>query len=276
MTPVLDGATFSDVGSETVAPSIDRRSRKRESRRLHLLDLAADLVDERGIEGLTMAALAERADYAPASLYTYFPSRSAVVASLQTRALQTLGEVAAAAVSDCDRRLASTSLSDRIGALVHLWAFGELFLAAPDEHPREFALQQRLLVTDAGQDTSDVATVVPAAMAVLDVPRRLLAAAATVGALDGAGDRLDPLGQRADGDLVRTISWLVALNGALLTDGLVMGMPTTGAALGRELTSSLLRGWGADLDELAVARRTVLDFGSSQDGSGSDGESSES
>ena len=64
-------------------PTTDRRSRKRLARRHHLLDLAADLVDAHGVAGLTMAALAEAADYAPASLYTYFPSRSALVAALQ-------------------------------------------------------------------------------------------------------------------------------------------------------------------------------------------------
>ncbi|MCB1261150.1 MAG: TetR family transcriptional regulator, partial [Acidimicrobiales bacterium] len=60
--------------SEIVDPSIDRRSRKRAARREHLLGLAAQIVERDGVEGLTMAALAEAADYAPASLYTYFSS----------------------------------------------------------------------------------------------------------------------------------------------------------------------------------------------------------
>ena len=72
----------------------DRRTRKRVARRDALLDLAADLVEREGVDGVTMAALAEAADYAPASLYTYFPSRSALLAALQQRALATLAEVA--------------------------------------------------------------------------------------------------------------------------------------------------------------------------------------
>ncbi len=270
MTSRLDGATFSDVPSENVPTSIDsgsigrtspdRRTRKREARRDHLLDLAAELVAADGIEGLTMAALAEASDYATASLYTYFPSRSALLAALQTRALATLGGVAADAVAAWDARVAGAGLSAAAGGLARLWAFGELFLAAPDDHPHEFRLQQRLLVTDGGQDTDDIAAVVPAAMAVLAVPRQLLVDAVSVGALQPAPEVLDPLDQAADGDLVRTISWVVALNGALLTDGLVMGLPTTGTVLGRELTAALLLGWGADPDDLTVARAAATSW----------------
>ena len=75
--------------------TVDRRSRKSSARREALLDHADALIDERGLDGLTMTALAEVADYAPASLYTYFPSRSALLASLQQRALGVLGAVAA-------------------------------------------------------------------------------------------------------------------------------------------------------------------------------------
>ncbi len=259
MTGAGDGATVSDVVSENVSSSVssDRRTRKREARRHHLLDLAADLVEAHGIEGLTMVALADAADYAPASLYTYFPSRSALLAALQTRALATLGAVADAAVADWDARLADSEATPQVAALARLCAFGDLFLAAPVDHPREFRLQQRLLVTDGDQDTDDVAAVVPAAMAVLLVPQQLLAAAASAGALDAPAEVLDPIGHPADGDLVRTIAWVVALNGALLTDGLVMGLPTTGAVLGRELTTALLAGWGAAPDDLVTAHALV-------------------
>ena len=54
--------------------------------------------------------------------------------------------------------------------------------------------------------------------------------------------------------MARTLAWVVALNGALLTDGLVTGLPTTGAALGTELTRTLLRGWGARSAPLREAR----------------------
>jgi AcrR family transcriptional regulator len=240
------------VPSENVdASSDDRRTRKRAARRQALLALAADVVEELGPDGLTMAALADAADYAPASLYTYFPSRSALLSSLQQEALRVLGDVAVGAVARWDGELAGADAPT--AALARLVAFSRLFLSAPEHHPREFRLQQRLLVTEGAEDTADAAAVVPHAMAVLDTPRRLLAIAVEAGALAPHDPVADPLDQPLDGSLVRTLAWLVALNGALLVDGLGVGMPTTGALLGQEITATLLRGWGADPEALAGA-----------------------
>jgi AcrR family transcriptional regulator len=257
LTGVPDWSTFSDVPSENVieAPIVeDRRTRKRLARRDALLDLAADLVERHGPDGLTMAALAEAADYAPASLYTYFPSRSALLAALQERALTVLGQVAEDHLAGWNERLDGTDLDERDRALARLLAFSSLFLTAPEHHAREFHLQQRLLVTPGVEDDVDAATVVPAAMAVLDVPRRLLAAAVEAGALDPHAPVADPIDEPIDGALLRTFSWVVALNGALLTDSIATGLPTTGVRLGEEITDALLRGWGADPDRLIAVR----------------------
>ncbi len=251
-----DGPTFSDVPSENVGASVpsDRRARKRAARRDALLALAADLVEELGPDGLTMAALAEAADHAPSSLYTYFPSRSALLSDLQQQALGVLGEVAETALAGWDARLAAEGTDERTAALARLVAFSHLFLTAPEHHPREFRLQQRLLVTRGVAETEDAARVVPAAMAVLDVPRRLLDAAAEAGALAPHDRVADPLDQPLDGAVVRTFAWVVALNGALMVDGLITGLPTTGTVLGEEITGALLRGWGADPHLLTTAR----------------------
>jgi len=242
--------------SERSSP--DRRTRKRAARRDALLALAADLVAEHGPDGLTMAALAEAADYAPASLYTYFPSRSALIASLQTEALGVLADVATDAIARWDDELVAAGVDGADAALARLVAFSRLFLTAADHHPREFRLQQQLLVTPNVEDTADAASVVPAAMAVLDAPRRLLADAVAAGALSAHDPVADPIDRPLDGDVVRTLAWVVALNGALLVDGLATGLPTTGTALGAEITAALLTGWGADPHSLAAAR-TVAD-----------------
>lgn len=263
MTAGSDVATFSDVPSENVVdtdiggPTGDRRSRKREARRERLLALAADLVEQAGVAGVTMAALAEAADYAPASLYTYFPSRSALLAAVQERALLSLGEVARAHLAATEELVvaADPAVTPAVGALARLAAFADLFLAAPHRHPREFRLQQELLVTRGVEDAEDVTRVVPAAFGVLDAPRQLLVAATDVGVLTAADPVVDPLGQPVDLALARTLAWVVALNGALLTDGLLVGLPTTGTSLGRHLTDALLVGWGAAPDDLTAARR---------------------
>lgn len=257
MTDRGDVGTFSDVPSENVVTSEpnDRRARKREARRDHLLDLALDLVDEHGVDGLTMAALAEAGDYATASLYTYFASRSALLAALQERALVVLGRVAEEGAAGWDDEVAADAgATPEIAALARLCAFSDLFLAAPVQHRREFRLQQQLLVTPGVEDAADASNVLPFALHVLGVPQRLLAEAVEVGALRAGGPVEDPLGGLVDGSFARTLAWVVALNGALLTDGLVTGMPTTGAALGTQLTDALLAGWGADPAALAAAR----------------------
>lgn len=231
---------------------VDRRTRKRVARRDHLLDLAAGLVERDGVDGLTMAALAEAADYAPASLYTYFSSRSALVAALQRRALDVLTEVARSAATRWTG--ATSDLAPAQAALVHLWAFSDLFLDAPQRHPREFRLQQQLLVTPGVEETQDAASVVPTAMALLEVPRGLLEQGARCGAIDPAVEQTDPVGAPLDGDLTRTLAWVVALNGALLVDELSTGIPSTGAQLGSTITHALLRGWGADPTAVDAAR----------------------
>ena len=104
------------------------------------------------------------------------------------------------------------------------------------------------------EEVEDAGRVVPAAFAVLAVPRDLLAEAAAIGALDAGSPATDPLGDAVDTALVRTLAWVVALNGALLTDALVTGLPTTGRSLGEHLTDTLLLGWGASPDALAEAR----------------------
>ncbi|WP_426571149.1 TetR/AcrR family transcriptional regulator [Aquihabitans sp. McL0605] len=249
--------------SENVATSepIDRRARKREARRDHLLDLALDIVDDHGVDGLTMAALADAGDYATASLYTYFSSRSALMAALQERALVVLARVGTESEAAWDRaRAAGDRVDLATSALAKLCAFSDLFLDAPVRHRREFRLQQQLLVTPGVEDVDDAGGVVPAALHVLAQPQRLLAAAAEVGAMQPGQPMVGPLGETVDASFARTLAWVVALNGALLTDGLVTGLPTTGEALGSQLTDTLLVGWGADAAVLASARALSADW----------------
>ena len=52
-----------------------------------LLDEALRIVEEHGLDGLTMAALAERMDYTTPALYRYFASKGALVAELNRRVL---------------------------------------------------------------------------------------------------------------------------------------------------------------------------------------------
>lgn len=252
----------SEIDVATNQVPLDRRTRKRLERRDHLLDVASDLVADGGVSGVTFAALAERSDYAPASLYTYFPSHSALLAALQQRALERLAAVAVHHVASWDDALHLDDSAAFTGsphdALARLWAFSELFCSAPERFPRDFSLQQEMLVHPSLETVDDARGVVPAAMRVLDVPRRLLADARVARAVDAADPPTNAIGEMVDLDLTRTLGWVVALNGALLTDALTTGLTVTGRQLGAEITATFLRGWGASVDDVERARRAAL------------------
>jgi len=249
---------ISDMPSE-IDVVTDRRTRKREGRRSDLLDLAAGLVDERGLGGLTMAALAEAGDYATASLYTYFPSRDALLSALQDRALLVLGEVGEAGLVRWDGALGAPAdaAGRRVAALARLCAFADLFLAAPQHHPQEFRLQQELLASPEGDASAEGGRVIASAMAVLDLPRRLLAEAVDAKALATPAPVRNVAGDPVDGTMARTLAWVSALNGVLLLDRLEGEVPVGGAALGRDLSLAVLRGWGAAPAMLERARTLV-------------------
>ena len=249
------GTTFSEVPSENAV--VDRRGRKRAARRDALLDLAGDLVAAGGVHALTMTSLAQAADYAPASLYTYFPSRSSLIATLQEQALLRLAAAARTAVErwDDDLRALGTGTDDPGGALARLWAFNDLLVRAPAEHPRDFALQQELLVASDAETDDDAARVVPSAMAVLDVPRTLLLRAAEAGAITN----------EADEQVGRTLAWVAAINGALLAGRVRSGLAVGPTSLAESISRSMLVGWGAPIDLVDSARVLALRW---QDGTG--------
>lgn len=242
------GTTFSEVPSENAV--VDRRGRKRAARRNALLELAGDIVAIGGVQSLTMTSLAQAADYAPASLYTYFPSRSALIATLQEEALRRLSAAALSAVErwDDDLRALGSGTDDPGGALARLWAFNDLLVRAPFEHPRDFALQQELLVTPDAETDDDAARVVPTAMAVLEVPRTLLLRAAGVGAITSESDE----------QVGRTLAWVAAINGALLAGRVRTGLAVGPTSLAESITRSLLAGWGAPIDQVDGARVLAL------------------
>ena len=95
-------------------------------------------------------------------------------------------------------------------------------------------------------DDGTAPEVIAAAMAVLDVPRRLLAAAVEVGAIAADHSVMNREGDPVDSSMARTLAWTAAMNGALLLDRLNVGSPVAGAVLGEQVTRALLIGWGAE------------------------------
>src|SRR3954470_19586268 len=99
-----------------VGPAAPRAARlPREERREHFLDVAADLVTEKGIDAMTMEGVAARAGVSKGLGYAYFPNRGEMLAALFDREMSDLdGKVRAAMES-------AGSLEDRIRATVRVW-----------------------------------------------------------------------------------------------------------------------------------------------------------
>lgn len=62
--------------------STERRERERQETRGAILDAAREILGERGYEGLTMRAVADRIEYTPAALYKHFADREQLVRDL--------------------------------------------------------------------------------------------------------------------------------------------------------------------------------------------------
>ena len=52
--------------------SAERREREKEALRTRIVEAARDIVSEKGLDALSMRAIAERVEYSPGTLYLYF------------------------------------------------------------------------------------------------------------------------------------------------------------------------------------------------------------
>ncbi len=76
-----------------VTTRADRRAALREQTRDEILDAAAAIVTERGVDALNLNEVAERAGFGnAASLYRYFSSKQELLSALAARGLERLGE----------------------------------------------------------------------------------------------------------------------------------------------------------------------------------------
>jgi AcrR family transcriptional regulator len=222
-----------------------RRDRRHDARRAEFLAAARAVAEQDGLDALTIKGLARRLDCAVGTMYTYFPSKGALLSALQADAIQRLAEVYDGAADRLDLLLAD--LDDDGRALARLVAFGRFVIVAERRMPEEFHLQQQLLAAAPAADTDHLDEVVPVAFALLARPQGLLEDGVARGVLT-AGESFD-----------RTVSWVAAVNGVLVLDAIQnpdAGFFDTGLLADR-LTLDLLVGWGADRAALDTAAAHV-------------------
>src|SRR5439155_23788113 len=108
----------------------ERQERDREAVRRAILDAARDLFVSEGYNNVSMRKIAERIEYSPASIYSYFPSKDDIFFELAEEGFRLLSDPARAVRAD----LAALAPLDRIRAM-----FWRLYEFSRD-HPQYFAL----------------------------------------------------------------------------------------------------------------------------------------
>ncbi len=163
--------------------SDDRRERARAQRRQRYLDAAQRIIDRDGLSGVTMQAVADELDCAIGTIYTYFPSKAALLAGLQHEAVETLRGSYQTARHTWDAYLDTEKVDDDLVHLVQLQAFGAFCIAASVVFADEFHLERLLLSEPVGADeTEETRQALPVLHALVATP-----AAAAGGGRRGRG-----------------------------------------------------------------------------------------
>ncbi len=63
----------------------ERMKRKKEERRNEILDVAGEIIAEKGVQGMTMDEVAKKADVATGTLYVYFKNKNSLCAAINVR-----------------------------------------------------------------------------------------------------------------------------------------------------------------------------------------------
>jgi TetR/AcrR family tetracycline transcriptional repressor len=202
------------------------------------LATALRIATAEGLDAVTMQRLATELDCAVGTIYTYFPSKSALVAEVQQQAIERLTR-------------SYLQLGDELeGAdpLTHVVAIARFWIDIVRTYPEETRLLQLLMSQgERALGPEDVLRVAPGALRHLELAREPIAAATVAGAL-GAGD-----------PWARTITLVAAINGVLQVSRLAHLDPEllNGERLARALVDDVLTGWGADRGALAHAHASV-------------------
>ncbi len=241
-------------------PPSGRRAQNRVERHSQLMNAATELIAESGLDGLTMQAVAERVHCAVGTIYTYFTSKSSLLAELQIEAIKTLSSSVDNSRALWDQAIEDAELDEASAALVRLVAIAHLFTSGPELHPREFELLQVLISSPRRQlSEEDTPAVVPHALAMVASLHAMIESAVAVGALSQQSE----MGEGEQQSLRRTLRWLGGLNGALIISNATADPAwlsselLDGRRLAIRLAEDMYLGWGAPPLTLAAANAFV-------------------
>jgi AcrR family transcriptional regulator len=230
---------------------LGRRARNRLARHRSYLDTALHLATTEGLGAVTMQRLAAELDCAVGTVYTYFPSKGALVAEVQREAIDRLAASYLLLDAEIDARLKPAAPAE-VATLTHVLGVARFFIDADITYPEETRLLQILMsATEAAMPDEDATRVLPSAMRLLGYAHDRLVAAVEAGAL-AAGDAMD-----------RTVTLAAAVSGVLQVGRLARwdAELLDGHRLARAFVDDLMVGWGAELGALANADAHLVALG---------------
>lgn len=223
-----------------------RVERKRDARAAAILDEAMAVLAAEGLEALTLARLGKSLGVVPAALYRYFPSKDALLAALQRRAIGVIHAGLRDAFSDLDA-LASRA-SPEVATLAKLLGGARFYLDLPRTHPQAFFLVA-LLVGDPRPLVSDeeARRTAPLLLELLRDVDEVFRAAEGCGALDK--------GESAS----RTLAFWAQLQGALSLEKARRIAPSflSATEVAMSAVAAMLVGWGASAAHVKRAERML-------------------
>ncbi len=215
--------------------------RRREKRSEDFLAAAMELVEAEGVEGLTMARLAQNLGLAVGAMYRYFPSKDDLLSALEVRVLDDY-------TRSLVQALAQRPASSQVPALARIFF-------APRHYHRHLVAHpavRRLLSIALADPRRLVAD--PQAEQIALACQRL---ALVLGGLFADAVRTGALPDRPPGE--RVLTYFACTQGVVQLEKLLAragGMPSIDTLLD-ESTAALLRGFGARAELVTRAHKLV-------------------
>ncbi|MDQ3038107.1 MAG: TetR/AcrR family transcriptional regulator, partial [Myxococcota bacterium] len=138
------------------------RERRREATSERILEAAERILESEGSDALTMQRLAAELGHTVGATYRYFESKDAIVAALQRRVIESLGDDLEAALA---RYEAGSPRASKLGALTRVALVARVYASLGQRRPTHARLLMTMLadprnVLPAGVGEANVAAAV--------------------------------------------------------------------------------------------------------------------
>ena len=236
-------------------PPVPRSARKRQDRARRFLDAALRIVTEHGFEALTMQRLADELDTVVSAVYRYYPSKAAILAAVQVRAVERLQISIEQTREKADAYFEQQNLSDDDAALARLVLIGRWWCATSQSYPEELRLlQMQLSARNTPLDEGGGDMLWSNGMELIGVVASALEDGQRAGVIT-AGAALD-----------RALIWASGLGGVLQLDDLDKYSAELfgGSRLAVQTNLDLLTAWGGDptaLERVSALIDDLADLG---------------